>query len=160
MKLPIIVAVIITVFVFGFGGMTTTVGHWYRNLRKPIWNPPNWVFGPAWAIILSLAACSGVVAWINSSDPEVHLRIAVLFAINIVLHMLWSPLFFYLQRPDWALVDVAFLWLSIVALMVGLGPVSSNASLLLVPYLLWVAFAAILNLVIVRMNSPFGSDLR
>ena len=66
--------------------------------------------------------------------------------------MLWSPLFFHLQRPDWALVHVAFLWLSIVALMVSLESVSSNASLLLVPYLLWVAFAAVLNLVIVRIT--------
>jgi tryptophan-rich sensory protein len=72
--------------------------------------------------------------------------------------MLWSPLFFNLQRPDWALIEVGFLWLSIVALMVGLAPVSTIASLLLLPYLLWVAFAAILNLVIVRMNSPFGSE--
>ncbi len=160
MTFPIIAAVIITVFVFGLGGMTTTVGPWYRNLRKPAWNPPNWIFGPAWAIILSLTACSGVLAWINSSDPRIHLRIAVLFGINMILHMLWSPLFFYLQRPDWALIEVIFLWLSIVALIIGLGPVSSNASLLLVPYLLWVAFAAVLNLVIVRMNSPFASDLR
>jgi tryptophan-rich sensory protein len=135
----------------------TNVGTWYRNLRKPAWNPPDWVFGPAWTVILSLASCSGVLAWINSSDAEMHLRIIVLFGVNIIFYMLWSPLFFNLWRPDWALIEVAFLWLSIVALMVGLAPVSPVASLMLVPYLLWVAFAAILNLVIVRMNSPFGS---
>jgi len=159
MTLPIVTAVIIAVFVFGIGGLATAVGARHLNLRKPAWNPPNWIFGPAWAMILSLAACSGILAWINSSDAAIHLRIAVLFGVNIILQILWSPLFFYLQRPDWALIEVVFLWLSIVALMFGLEPVSSNASLLLLPYLLWVAFAAILNLGIVRMNSPLEKDL-
>jgi benzodiazapine receptor len=158
MAVPLIVAALVVVLMLGVGATMTTVGAWYRNLRKPAWNPPDWVFGPAWTVILSLAACSGVLAWVNSSDTGMHLRIAVLFGVNIILYMLWSPLFFNLQRPDWALIEVVFLWLSIVALMVGLAPVSLLASLMLLPYLLWVAFAAILNLVIVRMNSPFGSE--
>jgi len=137
----------------------TPIGTWYRNLRKPVWNPPDWVFGPAWTVILSLAACAGVVAWANSSEAGMHQRIAVLFGVNIILHMLWSPLFFNLRRPDWALVEVLFLWLSILALMIGLAPISLVASLLLLPYLLWVAFATILNLVIVRMNAPFASEM-
>lgn len=107
--------------------------------------------------ILGLAACAGVLAWVQSSEAEVHLRIAVLYGVNIILHMLWSPLFFNLRRPDWAMIELPFLWLSIVALMLGLAPLSKLASLLLLPYLLWVAFAAILNLSIVRMNRPFGS---
>ncbi len=157
MTLPIIVAVAITVFVLGVGGTMTTVGPWYRDLRKPAWNPPDWVFGPAWTVILGFAACAGVLAWVQSSEAGVHLRIAVLFGANIILHMLWSPLFFKLRRPDWAMIEVPFLWLSIAALMVALAPLSKLASLLLLPYLLWVAFAAILNLSIVRMNRPFGS---
>ncbi len=82
--------------------------------------------------------------------------IIILFGINIVFHMLWSPLFFNLKRPDWALIEVPFLWLSIVALMFGVAPYSTLAVWLLLPYLLWVAFAAFLNLTIVRMNRPFG----
>ena len=70
--------------------------------------------------------------------------------------MLWSPLFFNLKRPDWALIEVLFLWLSIVALMVGVAPFSTLASGLLLPYLLWVTFAVFLNFTIVRMNCPFG----
>jgi benzodiazapine receptor len=66
--------------------------------------------------------------------------------------MLWSPLFFNLKRPDWALIEVPFLWLSIVALILGMAPFSALASWLLVPYLLWVSFAAFLNLTIVRLN--------
>jgi translocator protein len=72
--------------------------------------------------------------------------------------VLWSPLFFNLRRPDWALIEVPFLWLSIVALMFGLAPLSSASVWLLVPYLLWVTFAAFLNLTIVRMNGPFSTS--
>jgi tryptophan-rich sensory protein len=156
LNLPIIVAAITRLIVLGVGGWMTTVGPWYENLRKPWWNPPNWIFGPAWTVILGLAAWAGVLAWNQASSGPQQLLIIILFAINIVLHMLWSPLFFNLQRPDWALIEVPFLWLSIVALMVGLAPFSALASWLLLPYLLWVAFAAFLNLTIVRMNRPFG----
>jgi benzodiazapine receptor len=80
----------------------------------------------------------------------------VLFGFNCLFHLLWSPLFFKFQRPDWALAEVPFLFLSIAVLMVALAPISQLASVLLTPYLLWVAFAAWLNLAIVRLNRPFG----
>lgn len=155
MTVPIIVAVFVTGFVLIAGGLMTTVGPWYRALRKPWWNPPDWVFSPAWTVILGLAAWAGVLAWTQAPDAAAQLRIAVLYAVNIVLHMLWSPLFFKLRRPDWALIEVPFLWLSVLALMVGLAQYSSAAPWLLLPYLLWVAFAAFLNLTIVRMNGSF-----
>ena len=154
MTLPIIVASIVTILVLGIGAVMTKVGTWYRNLRKPAWNPPDWVFGPAWTVILGLAAWAGVLAWTNGSDASAHLLIATLFGANIILHLLWTPLFFNLRRPDWALIEVPFLWLSVIALMVALAPFSPMASWLLLPYLLWVAFAAFLNLTIVRMNPP------
>jgi tryptophan-rich sensory protein len=73
-----------------------------------------------------------------------------------VLNILWSPLFFKLRRPDWALIEVPFLWLSILAPIVLLAPISRTASLLMAPYLVWVSFAAVLNLTIVQLNRPFG----
>ena len=135
--------------------MLTKVGPWYRGLRKPWWNPPEWLFGPAWTVILGLAAWAGVLAWTSPAGEDAHLRITALFGANIFFHMLWTPLFFNLRRPDWALIEVAFLWLSVAALIVGLAPISTDAALLLVPYLLWVSFAAWLNLKIVRLNAPF-----
>src|SRR5271166_4709514 len=92
------VAALITLFVLGAGAVMTTVGPWYRNLNKPSWNPPDWAFGPAWTIILSLAAWAGVDAWTHAPDAVAESRIAALFAINILCHMLWSPLFFNLRR--------------------------------------------------------------
>lgn len=160
LTLPVIVAATITLLVLGIGGWMTTVGPWYENLTKPRWTPPNWAFGPAWAVILGLAACSSVLAWNSTSGGGEQLFVLILFGINIVLHMLWSPLFFNLRRPDWALYEIPFLWLSILALMIGLAPVSSKASWLLLPYLLWVTFAAFLNLTIVRLNAPFNTTRR
>jgi benzodiazapine receptor len=157
MTLSIIVAVVITIVVLGVCGLMTTVGPWYRGINKPSWNPPDWLFGPAWTVILGLAAVAGVLAWNNALSTGDRLFVASLFGLNILLHMAWSPLFFNLRRPDWALIEVPFLWLSILALIIGLARYSTLASLLLLPYLLWVAFAAFLNFTIVRMNPPFGS---
>lgn len=157
-NLTIIVAVVVTILVLGIGGATTNVGPWYRNLRKPSWNPPDWLFGPAWTVILGLAAWAGVLAWRQAAgDSGLELRILVLFGINILLHGAWSPIFFNLRRPDWALLEVPWLWLSILALIIGLAPLSSLAAWLLAPYLVWVAFAAFLNWTIVKMNRPFGA---
>ena len=156
MTKPMIVAALVALAVLGVGGATTKVGPWYRGLRKPVWNPPGWVFAPAWTVILGCAAWAGLLAWEHAESAADHWRIGVLFGANIVFHMLWSPLFFTWKRPDWALAEVPFLWLSILALIVGLAPLSATSAWLLAPYLAWVSFAAFLNLTIVRMNAPFG----
>lgn len=152
---PILIAAGVALFLGVGGGLLTPIGPWYRTLRKPPWQPPGWAFGPAWTLILGLAAWSAVVAWNAAPDDAARRGVIVLFAVNAVCHFAWSPLFFKLRRPDWALVEVVFLWFSLVALIVGLWPIAPFASLLIVPYLLWVSFAAALNLAIVRLNRPF-----
>jgi tryptophan-rich sensory protein len=153
---PTIIAVAVAVFLGAFGGLMTPIGPWYRNLRKPSLQPPDWLFGPAWTIILGLAAWSAVIAWNAAPDQDARTSVVILFVTNAVAHALWSPLFFRLRRPDWALIEVVFLWASLVALVVGLWPISRQASLLIVPYLLWVSFASWLNWAIVRLNRPFA----
>ncbi|RYD47159.1 MAG: tryptophan-rich sensory protein [Sphingomonadales bacterium] len=138
------------------GGLLTTIGPWYRELKKPSWQPPDWLFGPAWTIILGLAAWAFVLAWRGTSDAGDHALLLALYAINGVCHFLWSPLFFKLRRPDWALWETPFLWGSIFALTIFLRPMSELASWWVVPYLVWVSFAWILNWRIVRLNAPFG----
>ena len=152
MILTVAVALAITAAVLGVGAVVTDVGPWYAGLNKPRWNPPNWAFGPAWTLILGLAAWAGILSWEHAGSSGDRARVLALFGVNIILHMLWSPLFFNLQRPDWALVEIPFLWLSILALIVGLAPLSALAAWLLLPYLLWVTFAGFLNLTIVRLN--------
>lgn len=138
------------------GGALTEIGPWYRALRKPSFQPPDWLFGPAWTVILGMAAYAAVLAWDGAPDAASRTEVAVLFAINGALHLLWSPLFFKARRPDWALAEVVALWLSVLALVVGLAAFSTTASLLVAPYFAWVSFAAVLNLTIVRLNAPFG----
>jgi tryptophan-rich sensory protein len=148
----LIISAGVAVFLGIAGGLLTDVGPWYRNLRKPKLNPPDWLFGPAWTIILGLAAWAAVLAWNAASGSAERTTVVVLFSANAVLHLLWSPLFFKLRRPDLALLEVTLLWLSLVALVVGLASISSLASLLILPYLLWVSFATWLNWQIVRLN--------
>jgi translocator protein len=140
------------IFLLGGGGLLTTIGPWYRALRKPKLQPPDWLFGPAWTVILGAAAWAGVLAWRAAPGDAAHANIIILFAVNGLFHFLWSPIFFTKQRPDLALIEVVFLWISVAVLVFGLAPYSTGASLLCLPYLLWVSFAAWLNWAIVRLN--------
>lgn len=138
------------------GGLLTTIDNWYHQLDKPSWQPPDWLFGPAWTIILGLAAWAFVLAWNGTDTGADRMLLLTLYGANFLFHFLWSPLFFKAQRPDWALVEVPFLWASVLALCVFLRQWSELASWMIVPYLAWVSFAALLNGSIVKLNGPFG----
>ncbi len=157
-ELSTIAAIAWAIILGAAGGLLTTIGPWYRDLKKPSWQPPDWLFGPAWTLILGLAAWAAVLAWDGAADGGGRLSIIILYAVNFVAHLLWSPLFFTAKRPDWALIEVPFLWGSVLAMCIGLREFSVLASWLIVPYLVWVSFAAVLNLVIVRLNGPFGAE--
>jgi translocator protein len=152
----IAVAVALVLVLLVAGGLATRVGEWYRALRKPSWNPPDWAFAPAWTVILGLAGWAGVLAWTHAPDPATRLHIAAAYAVNGLLHFVWSPLFFLLKRPDWALGEAVLLWLSVAALVAVVAPLSALGGWLLAPYLAWVAFAIALNAAIVRLNAPFS----
>lgn len=135
-------------------------GAWYAALRKPPWNPPNWVFPPAWSILYILIAISGWLVWREAGVTGAAVPLTV-YVVNLALNALWSAVFFGLRRPDWAFVEVLFLWSSILYLVLAFHPISPTASYLMVPYLLWVTFAAGLNLAIWRRNSDeIGSFLK
>ena len=148
-----------TLVLMGAGGLLTEIGPWYRQLRKPRLQPPDWLFGPAWTVILGLAAGAFVLAWRGAPDAAARTWVAVLFGANWVCHLLWSPLFFKVKRPDWALMEVPLLWLSVLAIIVGIAPYTGWGPWLMAPYLLWVGFAAWLNYAIVRLNGPFAKKL-
>ena len=138
------------------GGFASPIGPWYYSLQKPGFQPPDWAFAPAWTVIFALTALAGFFAWEAAPPLRAWARMLSLFAVNGVLNVLWSALFFTLHRPDWALGEVVPLWLSILALIVVIAPHSRRAAWLLVPYLVWVAFAGALNLAVVQINAPFG----
>lgn len=152
---PIVVAAIGAGAVAATGGLLTELGPWYRGLVRPAIQPPDWLFGPAWTLIFTLCAVSAATAWRRASDGPRRALVVTLFAVNAALNILWTVFFFRLHRPDWALIEVVFLWASIVALIVVLRPISRPAAWLLVPYLLWVTFAGILTWRITVLNGPF-----
>lgn len=152
---PVLVAAAAAFAVAGLGALMTDIGPWYQGLVQPAWKPPDWLFGPAWTIIFAFAAASGAVGWRHAPDKVAREWLLVLFALNGFLNVLWSLLFFRLHRPDWALYEVGFLWLSVLALVLVQWPASRKASCLLLPYLAWVAFAALLNWKTVQLNGPF-----
>jgi translocator protein len=142
--------------VSGLGAWLTRLGPWYDRLAKPSWKPADWLFAPVWTTIFLLSALTLVLAWTApAADGAARGWILGAFVANGLLNGLWSLLFFRLRRPDWALIEVAALWTSIVVLMWAVAPHAGLAALLLLPYLLWVSFAAVLNLAIVQRNRPF-----
>ncbi len=170
----IVTAAAAAIALAGLGALSTDLGPWYAHLREPAWKPPDILFGPAWTIIYACAAAAGVRAWTRLPGGEPRRATAVdlgepadadrrgrewllvAFAANATLNVVWSLLFFRLRRPDWALAEVGALWLSIALLIVLAGRRSRGAGWLLVPYLAWVSFAAVLNAAVVRLNAPFG----
>jgi tryptophan-rich sensory protein len=153
---PILAAAVCAIAVGSLGALTTELGTWYYQLRKPVWQPPDWLFGPVWTLIFALAALAAVLYWRDEADRENRLRVLAAFAVNAFLNTFWSLLFFRLKRPDLALDEVGFLWLSILLLIVLLRRRSRSAGWLIVPYLAWVSFAAFLNWTIVQLNAPFS----
>lgn len=142
----------------GVGGALTDLGPWYFSLKHPAWKPPDAAFGAIWTGIFTMCAISAWLAWQAADTSVWRRRVAWLFGTNAVLNVLWSALYFKLQRPDWALFEVVFLWLSIAALIVGLWALSRRASALLIPYAIWVTVAAVLNYETVELNGPFNGQ--
>jgi translocator protein len=133
------------------GGLLTRLSPWYYALKQPSWKPPDWAFGPVWTTILSLLAGAIAYAWV-AADEQGRKAILIAVAINGLLNMLWSALFFVMKRPALALVEVIVFWFSIVGIIFVLGSHSTLAGFMLAPYLLWVTIAAFLNYRIVQLN--------
>ncbi len=130
---------------------SSSVGGWYRTLVKPPWTPPDWVFGPVWTL---LYAAMGVAAWLVwRSTTAVRGRALALFGVQLALNAAWSWWFFGLRRIDWALVEILALWVAIALTIAAFARARPAAAWLMVPYLAWVSFAAVLNAALLRLNS-------
>ena len=125
-------------------------GEWYAGLNKPSWNPPNWLFGPVWTALYLMIATAGWRIW-QKFRSEAKLELTF-WGLQMVLNALWSWLFFGLQRPGLAFGEILALWLAIAATIVLFWRRDRAAGLLMVPYLLWVSFASLLNFTLWQMN--------
>jgi tryptophan-rich sensory protein len=126
-------------------------GQWYDTLTKPALNPPSWVFGPVWTLLYLLMAISAWLVWRQKPVPGLTAAM-VAFGVQLALNAAWSPLFFGLHRPLWALYDLLALWAALLVTVVLFFRIRPLAGWLMIPYLLWATFAAYLNIMIVRLN--------
>ncbi|UCG39772.1 MAG: tryptophan-rich sensory protein [bacterium] len=137
------------------GGLLTApaiASGWYGALRKPSFNPPDWVFGPVWTVLFLLMAVSAWLVWKSGLDRKAVRLPLILFYVQLVLNVMWSALFFAAGSTGWALAEIILLWAAIMATTVLFARIHRTAALLMVPYLGWVLFAAVLNAAIWYMN--------
>ena len=119
-------------------------GEWYASLIRPSFAPPNWLFGPVWTILYLMIAISGWLCWTSPNLISKRLSLFA-FAVQLLLNAAWSGIFFGLNQPGWAFVEIVVLWLAILATIVLFKRHSTVAAALLLPYFAWVSFAAVLN---------------
>ncbi len=154
----LIIAVALPVVVGGLSGFATArgVSTWYPTLAKPSFNPPAWIFGPVWTVLYIMMGVAAYLVWRRGTDAD-GVRVALtVFLVQLALNALWSILFFGIQQPGWALVEIIVLWLSIGATIWLFWRVVPAAGALLLPYWAWVSFATILNASLWWLNRPVG----
>ena len=122
----------------------TAVKTWFRTLQRPPLAPPDWVFGPVWTTLYLMMAVAAWLVWRRRHTFDVRIALT-LFAVQLVLNVAWSGLFFYLQNPAAALVDIVALEATLIATAIAFRRVDGKAAALLLPYVAWVAFATYLN---------------
>ena len=138
----------------GLGAIATTpeIEGWYKTIAKPSWNPPGYVFGPVWTTLYIMMAIAAWLVWKPAGFKAAAVPLS-LFAGQLLLNIAWSWIFFGAHQPGWAFAEIVILWLAIAATTVVFFRHSQIAGWLLVPYLVWVSFASVLNFAIWRMNA-------
>jgi benzodiazapine receptor len=145
------VAICLAVGGLGAIAVGSSVDQWYSTLRKPSWTPPSSVFGPVWTTLYVLMAIAAWLVW-GKRDAYGAKAALWMFVLQLALNAAWSPLFFGLRNPLTGLLDIVFLCVALVVTTVSFWRISPAAGVLLIPYTLWVCFAAVLNLALWRMN--------
>ena len=142
-----LVASVILCQLAGFLGSLFTapaIPTWYATLKKPFFTPPNWIFSPVWISLFILMGISLFFVWQRQGHPQFK-KALIFFFVQLILNILWSFVFFGLRLPFLGLMDIVLLWIAILLTIQTFLKVSSFAGVLLIPYLLWVGFATLLN---------------
>jgi tryptophan-rich sensory protein len=137
----------------GIGSWLTVpnVGDWYRQLSKPSWTPPDWVFGPVWTVLYLMMAVAAWLVWQKHGWSGAPIALG-LFAGQLLLNVAWSGVFFGLRQPGAAFAELVVLWLAILATIIAFWQKQTAAGLIMLPYGLWVTFAGALNFAIWQLN--------
>jgi tryptophan-rich sensory protein len=150
----LVIAIALPVLIGGVSGFFTVSGveSWYQTIQKPSWTPPNWVFGLVWTTLYVMMGIALWLVWKEDTSRELKLIAGILFAAQLTLNFFWSFIFFRLELPGWAFAEILVMWVVILATIFAFAQVNKTAAWLLVPYISWVSFAAMLNFTIWRMN--------
>ena len=148
----LIVSVGIPLLVGFLGSLFTTpsIKTWYAGINKPAFNPPNWIFGPVWTILFILMGIALYLVWTKKKKGKIGAYF--LFGTQLFFNLLWSYLFFKIHSPILALVDIVVLWYLILQIIIAFKKINKTAGNLLIPYLLWISFASILNFFVWKLN--------
>ncbi|SMO45268.1 TspO/MBR family protein [Fodinibius sediminis] len=158
MKIPYWAKIVIGILTCNLVGIIASgvtldaIPGWYAQLNKPFFNPPNWVFGPVWTLLYTLMGVGAAGIWQVGLDQSRVKRSLSIFGIQLILNGIWSFLFFGLKKPLLAFLEILLLLVAIVMTMYQFKKIKPWAAWLLLPYLLWVAFASILNYAIILLN--------
>jgi len=125
---------------------------WYASLTKPFFNPPSWVFAPVWTVLYTMIGISIYLIWQQRTSHNLANKSIMIFVLQLILNSLWSIAFFGLKSPLLGLIVIVALWIAILATILMFREISKTAANLLIPYLLWVSFATILNFSILLLN--------
>jgi len=151
----LVASIVICQFAGLIGSVFTTpaIPTWYATLRKPSFSPPNWLFAPVWITLFALMGVSAFLVWRKGlGDQQVKVALSI-FAIQLILNISWSVVFFGLRSPLAGLIVISILWVAILWTILNFFKISTTAGIVLIPYILWVSFAGVLNLFIWRLNS-------
>lgn len=151
--IKLIISIVLCVSLGSVGGLVTVneIPTWYATLNKPSFNPPNWLFGPVWTILYLLMGISVYMIWKQPVSTERN-KALQLFILQFILNFCWSFIFFGLHATGWALIEMIALWILILLSILHFAKHSKTAAWLLVPYILWVSFALLLNAAIWKLN--------
>ena len=149
-----IVSLLITLAIGVVASLFTTpqIPGWYATLQKPAFNPPNWLFAPVWTTLYLMIAIAAYLVWQRRNNSPVYRKAKQIYLGQLFLNFSWSIIFFGLHQIFIALVIIVLLWISIIAAMLAFNRFSKVACWLLLPYLLWVSFASLLNFSIYMLN--------
>ena len=144
------ISILIPFLASAIGGFFTSgsVSTWYVDLVKPSFNPPNWVFGPVWTLLYLFMGIALYLVWIKKKYRNAFIA----FGVQMFLNALWSVLFFGLQNPLLAFIEIIFLWAAILITIIYFYRINKISAYLLIPYILWVSFAAVLNFFLFYLN--------
>lgn len=152
--LKLITAIGICLLAGGIGSFFTApaISTWYVTLQKPFFNPPNWVFGPVWTTLYILMGISLYQFWVRAKTDTLRNQGFMLFGLQLLFNILWSVMFFGLKSLELAFVTILILWVLIFKTILSFRKTKKSAGWLLVPYLMWVSFATLLNFAIMMLN--------